>query len=80
MATSTLKTLTARLKLENGTDADGNTKYVNLSMGDLNETYYAENTEAALTALWAIRSTLSPILSKTVGKMETVATSEIANS
>lgn len=80
MATSTLSKVTARLKLENGTDAEGNIKTVNLSMGDLSESYFQTNKADALTGLWAIRSTLAPILSKTVSAMETVETSEITNS
>lgn len=80
MATSTLSKVTARLKLENGTDAEGNIKTVNLSMGDLSESYFQTNRVDALTALVAIRATLSPILSKTVHNMETVETSEITNS
>lgn len=80
MATSTLSKVTARLKLENGTDAEGNIKTVNLSMGDLSEAYFQTNKADALAALWAIRATLGPILSKTVHAMETVETSEITNS
>ena len=38
MANTTLKKVSVRLKLENGTDADGNMKYVNLSLGSLSKT------------------------------------------
>lgn len=80
MATSTLVRLTARLKLENGTDADGNMKYVNQALGDLSESYYSSNTAEAINKLNAIRTAIGPTLSKTVGALETVATSEISNS
>lgn len=79
MATSTLVRLTARLKLENGTDADGNMKYVNQALGDLSESYYSSNTAEAINKLNAIRTAIAPTLSKTVGALETVATSEISN-
>jgi len=79
MATSTLKKITGRVRLENGIDDAGNYKYVNQSLGDLSEEYFATNQAAAATALYAIRTTLAPILSKTIGYLETVATSEISN-
>ena len=79
MAVSTLVRLTARLKLENGTDAEGNMKYVNQALGDLNESYYSSNTSAAIDKLNAIRVAIGPTLSKTIGALETVATSEISN-
>lgn len=79
MAVSTLVRLTARLKLENGTDAEGNMKYVNQALGDLNESYYSSNTAEAINKLNAIRVAIGPTLSKTIGALETVATSEISN-
>lgn len=79
MATSTLVRLTARLKLENGTDSEGNMKYVNQALGDLSEAYYTSNTSEAINKLNAIRVAIGPTLSKTVGALETVATSEISN-
>lgn len=79
MATANLAKVTARVRLENGVDDAGNYKYVNQSLGDLNEEYYATNQAAAITALWNIKTTLAPCLSKTIGYLETVATSEIIN-
>lgn len=79
MATTTLKKLTARLKLEDGIDAQGNMRYVNQALGDLNEAYYSSNTAAAIDKLYAIRTAIAPTLSKTIGTMETVATSEISS-
>lgn len=80
MATSRLKKLTARLGLENGTDDAGNMKYVTQSLGDLNEEYYRTNTADAIDKIYAIRAAIAPTLSKTVGYLETVQTSEITNS
>lgn len=80
MATSTLVRLTGRLKLENGTDSEGNMKYVNQALGDLNEAYYTSNQAEAINKLNAIRVAIGPTLSKTIGSLETVATSEISNS
>lgn len=79
MATSSIVKITGRVKLENGTDAEGNIKYVNQSLGDLSEAYFATNPTDAVTKLWNIKTTLAPILSKTVGYLETVTTSEITN-
>ena len=79
MATSTIKKVTARVRLENGTDDYGNYKYVNQSLGDLNEAYFTSNETAAVNALYAIRTTLAPCLNKTIGYLETVTTSEIMN-
>ena len=77
MAVSSLTKITARLRLENGTDETGNMKYVNQSLGDLNETYYAENTAAAQEKILNIKNAIAPTLSKTVGYTETVATSTL---
>lgn len=80
MAVSTLKKLTARLKLEDGIDSQGNMKYVNQALGDLSETYYSSNTAEAINKLQAIKTAIAPTLSKTIGALESVATSEISNS
>jgi len=80
MAVSTLKKLTARLKLEDGMDSQGNMKYVNQALGDLNESYYATNQAEAINKLQAIKTAIAPTLSKTIGSLESVATSEISNS
>lgn len=79
MATSTIAKITGRVRLENGTDDYGNMKYVNQSLGDLNEAYFATNNADAITKLWNIKATLAPILSKTTAYLETVTTSTITN-
>lgn len=80
MATVTLEKVTGRLRLENGYDDYGNVKYVNQSLGDLSETYFASNPSEAATKLLAIKSTLAPCLSKTIGYLEVIETSEISAS
>lgn len=77
MAVSTISSLTARLRLENGTDDAGNTVYVSQSLGNLNETYYAEHTADAQNAILAIKNGIAPTLSKAVGYTETVVTSQL---
>lgn len=77
MATTMLKKITARVKLENGMDDYGNQKYVNQSLGDLSESYFSTNPTEAAAKLLAIKNTLAPCLSKTIGALETVETSEI---
>jgi len=78
MATTSLKKVTARVKLENGSDAEGNMKYVNQSLGDLSESYFSTNPTEAAAKLLAIKNTLAPCLSKAIGSLETVETSEIS--
>jgi len=79
MATTSLLKLTARLRLENGTDDAGNTIYVNQALGDLNEAYYEQHQAEAITKLYAIRTAIAPTLSKAIGGLETVATSKITS-
>lgn len=78
MATTKLLKVTARVRLENGTDDYGNIKYVNQSLGDLSESYFSSNPTEAAAKLLAIKNTLAPCLSKTIGSLETVETSEIS--
>lgn len=78
MATTKLLKVTARAKLENGTDSEGNMKYVNQSLGDLSESYFSSNPTEAAAKLLAIKNTLAPCLSKAISSLETVETSEIS--
>ncbi len=71
MANTTLTKVSVRLKLENGTDAEGNIKYVNLSLGSLSKDNF--DADKAL----AVKAVLAPCLSKTVGKVEMTQVSEI---
>ena len=68
MATTTVKNVSVILKLENGTDAEGNMKYVNLSLGNL-----SKDTFDADKAL-AVKAVLTPCLSKEVGSVEMIQT------
>ena len=71
MAAETLTKVSVRLKLENGTDAEGNMKYVNLSLGSLSKDNFDADKALAVKAL------LAPCLSKTVGSVEMTQVSEI---
>ncbi len=71
MANVTLTKVSVRLKLENGTDAEGNMKYVNLSLGSLSKDNFDADKALAVKAL------LAPCLSKTVGSVEMTQVSEI---
>lgn len=68
MANETLKKRACSLKLANGTDSSGNTKYVSLSLGTLKAERW--DGDAAI----AVVAALSPCLSKTLSSIETQAT------
>lgn len=72
MAAETLKKVSVNLKLENGTDAEGNIKLVNVSLGTLSKDSFDADKALAIVQL------LSPCLSKTVNSTEKVAISTIA--
>ena len=78
MASISLYKLTSRAKLNNGQDAQGNMKYVNLSIGDMNETYWSANQSTALTSLLAVIGALEPCLNKTVEGIELVEYSNVS--
>ena len=60
MAIETLRKVDVKVKLNNGTDAQGKAKYANISLGDLSEENYdADDALEVVTAL-------APCLSKTV--------------
>lgn len=71
MANTALIKVSVRLKLENGTDAEGNIKYTNLSLGSLSKDNF--DADKAL----AVKAVLAPCLSKTVGIVEMTQVSEI---
>ncbi len=71
MANTTLKKVSVKLKLENGTDDAGNMKYVSLSLGSLSKDNF--DADKAL----AVKAVLAPCLSKTVGSVEMTQVSEI---
>lgn len=64
MANATLKKVSVNVRLENGTDDDGNMKYVSISLGKLSVSNF--NADQAL----AIVTLLAPCLNKTVGLVE----------
>ncbi|MBQ7193721.1 MAG: hypothetical protein IJR98_05065 [Synergistaceae bacterium] len=71
MATTALKKVSVNVKLNNGTDASGNDKFVNVTLGNLSEENY--DADKAL----AIVTALAPCLSKTVSTVEEVKVSTL---
>lgn len=72
MAVVTLKKIAVNVKLNNGTDSEGNVKLVSVSLGNLSEENYdADEALGVVTAL-------APCLSKTVSSLEEVKTATIS--
>lgn len=76
MATEELRTRTARISLENGTDSDGNMKYVkdNLRYLSNNASDWDADKFLNIVAAW------SNCVSKTLAGAETVATYSVTKS
>lgn len=70
----------AKMVLDNGTDPDGNQKYVSINLGDMSETNFNPSATASQTAVLAIASAMEPVLSKTLSHVEAVTTGVISNS
>lgn len=64
MAIETIKKISVAVRLDNGTDSQGNVKTVNISLGNMSETNF--DSDKAL----AVVSALGPCLSKTVVSVE----------
>lgn len=73
MATAELKTVNARLVLENGTDSDGNLKLVKQSIQDVSEEGYTDSKFMSIVAA------MGPVLSKTISYAQKVMTYDITN-
>ena len=71
MANTMLKKVSVNVKLNNGTDSQGNVKTVNVGLGTLSTTGF--NADKAL----AVVSLLGPCLSKTVYAVEKVEVSTL---
>lgn len=71
MALEEIATRTARVALENGTDSEGNMKYVNQSITGISKSGW--DADKFLNIVGA----LGPCLSKTIGNAQTVVTSNI---
>lgn len=67
----TVKKRTASMALENGIDDEGNYKYVNQSFGTLSKDGWDAD------KIMNIKDGVAPILSKTVGYVQAVTTSEL---
>lgn len=72
--TETVKKRAVTLALENGTDSQGNMKYVNQSLGSLSKDRWDGD------KVMNIKDALAPCLSKTVGYVQTVVTSDMTRS
>ena len=72
MAAETLKKVVCNVRLENGTDASGNLKFMSTSLGTLSKDSW--DPDKAL----AIVSALGPCLSKTINSTEKIQTSTIS--
>ena len=71
MAAETLKKVSVNLKLEHGTDSEGNIKLVNLSLGSLSKDTFDADKALAIAAL------LEPCLNDTVDSVEKTEVSTI---
>lgn len=71
MAIEMVTQVSVNLKLENGTDTEGNMKYVSLSLGSLSKDRFDAD------KVLAIKRLLAPCLSKTVRSVEKVTISTI---
>ena len=81
MAVATMKTVTARARLENGRDTSGNMTYVNQSLGNMKESAFSGNSKSAsLASLIAVVGALEPCISKDVGMLELVSTELVTES
>ncbi|MBQ9222102.1 MAG: hypothetical protein IJ587_12725 [Synergistaceae bacterium] len=72
MAVSTLKKISVNVKLNNGTDSEGNVRLVSVTLGNLSEENY-DNDKAL-----AVVTALAPCLSKTVSSIEKVEVSTLS--
>ena len=72
MAAETLKKVSVNLKLENGTDAEGNIKLVSQPLGTLGKDSFDADKALAIVRL------LAPCLSKTINSTEKVTISTIS--
>ena len=72
MAVSTLKKISVNVKLNNGTDSEGNVRLVSVTLGNISEENY-DNDKAL-----AVVTALAPCLSKTVSSIEKVEVSTLS--
>lgn len=64
MAVKTLKKITVNVKLNNGTDSEGNVKLVSVSLGNMSEENFDDDKALAVV------TALAPCLAKTVSSIE----------
>ncbi len=69
-----MKNVSTRVKLDNGTDASGNNKYVSINLPNQSEEYFDTNKSDFGDKMLAIVTALSPCLSKTISTVEVVST------
>lgn len=72
MATETVKSVRVNVKLENGTDNEGNTVYVDLPLGNINKNTFNAN------RVISIVSVLEPCITRNIFSVEKITTSTIS--
>lgn len=70
MASFYLLKVSTKVKLNNGTDASGNDKYVTINMPNENESYFESDKDDYGDKMLAVIQALSPCLSKTISTIE----------
>lgn len=73
MAVYAMRSVGTKVKLNNGTDASGNNKYVTINMPNQSEEYFDTNKSDFGDKMLAIITALSPCLSKTISTVEVVS-------
>lgn len=71
----TLQTLTGRLQLDDGTDAEGNQRYKAISLGDFSENRWDDTISPA--KMLTVAEALEACLTKTIAYVQIVATSRV---
>ena len=72
MAVEILKKISVNVKLNNGTDSEGNVRLVSVTLGNLSEENYDND------KVLAVVTALAPCLSKTVSSIEKVEVSSLS--
>ena len=75
MAEYDVRSVSTKVKLNDGTDSQGRAKYVSVSLPNQSEDYFAEDKDDFGDKTLAIITALAPCLSKTVSSVE-VSSSE----
>lgn len=69
--------VTVPIKLDNGTDTEGNQRTVTINLGDMNESTFDPTDSTDQTALLAIITAMEPVLDKEVYAIQVQTTAKI---